>query len=84
MMCFEKVAIKDRDMSVEQMRMILGMLGYRFEYQDVDLINRAMEVFDKKGGDTALDDITVIRHEWEQHWVKYKRPKIDIKTEKDE
>lgn len=59
------VKIKDRDNSIEYMRMALNMVGIGVDYKTTVLVKMALDCLKKKKGKMSLKDACEIESAWQ-------------------
>jgi len=66
-----EVQIKDREDTVEYLRMALAMAEFGVSYEQADLINRIVTEVRKKKGKFAIDDGVKLFYDWKRVWARY-------------
>ncbi len=66
-----EVKIKDRDISIEYIRMVLSMCEIGVNYQQADLIFNVVNKCDLLGGDLTVEDACDLLSAHKRKWEKY-------------
>ncbi len=77
-----KVEIKDRNLEIEQLRMVLNMVGIGVDYEHTNLINECFNGLKKKGGSFNIKDAVEIESNWAKKWDDYFTEK-ELKTKEE-
>ena len=65
------VAIKDRKVEVERLRLALVMSGFGVDYSHADLLYRVQERLSIIEGDFSMSEGHDIFHKWQSDWDHY-------------
>ena len=67
----KEVKIKDREYSIEYIRMALNMCQIGVDYQQAELIDMVVRECDRLGGDLTVEDACKILYAHKARWDKY-------------
>lgn len=67
----KKVKIKDYKKDIHELKVALNMVGFRIEYEDVDLLKNVLNKLEEKGSSFSLEDATILQCEHERKWDEY-------------
>jgi hypothetical protein len=77
------IPIKDFNADLHELKLVLNVIGFQMNYQQVDLLWRAMELYEIKGKDFSVKDAVDVQIEWSNHWDNYFENKHKHKPKKD-
>lgn len=77
------IEIKDYNKELHELKAALNLVGFQFTYKEVDLLWRAMEMYEIKESAFSVKDAVEIQLEWSNHWHNYFENKYKHKTKKD-
>ena len=61
------------EQKIEYMRMAEGIVGFRFQEQDLDLLVSIYELIIKKEGKTTISDVADVKHAVAERWREKER-----------
>ena len=65
------IPIKDFNPELHELKLALNLVGFAMTYQQVDLLYRAMDLYEIKQSEFSVKDAVNVQLEWENHWDKY-------------
>lgn len=69
------ISIKDYNPDLHELKLVLNMVGFQLNYQQVDLLWRSMEMYEIKESNFSVKDAMQVQLEWESHWNEYQENK---------
>ena len=65
------IPIKDYAPELHELKLVLNMVGFQLNYQQVDLLWRTMELYEVQESQFSVKDALQVQIEWENHWTNY-------------
>lgn len=65
------IPVTDYEPEVHELKVFLNLIGFQINYQQVDLLYRAMDLYEIKQSEFSVKDAIEVQTQWEEHWKKY-------------
>lgn len=69
------IPVTDYEPQVHELKVFLNLIGFQMSYQQVDLLYRAMDLYEIKQSEFSVKDAIEVQMQWEEHWKKYNENK---------
>ncbi len=65
------IPVTDYEPEVHELKVFLNQIGFQMNYQEADLLYRAMDLYEIKQSEFSVKDAIEVKTQWAEHWKKY-------------